>query len=161
MAQQVGKSAALLAALVVVLMAWLPTRAADPKPQPIKSGIVSSAAAKTNQANWGEMRRYFTGETSGTKNVLTAIAVVKPGKAVHRAHRHAEEEYLILMEGVGTWSLDGKESPAKKGDILYAEPWVYHGLTNMGSEPLVFAVVRFSSKGVSVPPRPDNRPDEQ
>ena len=107
------------------------------------------------------MRRYFTGETAGTKDLLTAVAVVKPGKAVHRAHRHAEEEYLILVEGSGTWSLDGKESPAKRGDILYAEPWVYHGLTNTGSEQLVFVVVRFNSKGVTIPPRPDNRPDEQ
>ena len=125
------------------------------------SGIVSFDDAKTNQADWGEMRRYFTGETAGTKDVLTAVAVVKPGKAVHRAHRHAEEEYLILVEGSGTWSLDGKESPAKRGDILYAEPWVYHGLTNTGSEQLVFVVVRFNSKGVKIPPRPDNRPDEQ
>ena len=26
------------------------------------------------------MRFYFTGETSGSKNVLTAVAVVEPGK---------------------------------------------------------------------------------
>ena len=93
--------------------------------------------------------------------MLTAVAIVKPGKAVHRAHRHAEEEYLILAEGSGTWSLDGKEFPAKRGDILYTEPWVYHGLTNTSSEQLIFVVVRFNSKGVTVPPRPDNRPDEQ
>ena len=143
------------------LTAWLPAEAADPLPKPLKSGIVSFDDAKTNQADWGEMRRYFTGETAGTKDVLTAVAVVRPGQAVHRAHRHAEEEYLILVEGSGTWSLDGKESPAKRGDILYAEPWVYHGLTNTGSEQLVFVVVRFNSKGVKFPPRPDNRPDEQ
>ena len=102
-----------------------PATAADPPPKPLKSGIVSFDDAKANQADWGEMRRYFTGETSGTKDVLTAVAIVKPGKAVHRAHRHAEEEYLILAEGSGTWSLDGKEFPAKRGDILYVEPWVY------------------------------------
>jgi len=32
--------------------------------------------------------------------------MVKPGKAVHRAHRHAQEEYLIVAEGSGTWSLE-------------------------------------------------------
>ena len=65
------------------------------------------------------------------------------------------------MEGSGTWSLGGKESPAKRGDILYTESWVYHGLTNTDSEQLIFVVVRFNSKGVKIPPRPDNRPDEQ
>ena len=163
MARQFGERAAVFGILIasVVLVAGRPVEAADSKPQPIRSGVVSFDDAKANQADWGEMRRCFTGETSGTKDVLTAVAVVKPGKTVHRAHRHAEEEYLILAEGSGTWSLAGKESPAKRGDILYAEPWVYHGITNTGTEQLIFVVVRFNSKGVKLPPRPDNRPDEQ
>ena len=165
MVRQTGNRAAVFGILIVSvavgLVTWRPVMAADSKPQPIRSGVVSFDDAKANQADWGEMRRYFTGETLGTKNVLTAVAVVKPGKTVHRAHRHAEEEYLILAEGSGTWSLAGKESPAKRGDILYAEPWVYHGITNTGTEQLIFVVVRFNSKGVKVPPRPDNRPDEQ
>ena len=147
--------------MVATIAGWSPVRAADPLPKPLKSGIVSFDDAPAHQADWGEMRRYFTGETAGTKDVLTAVAIVKPGKAVHRAHRHAQEEYLILVEGSGTWSLDGKESPAKRGDILYTEPWVYHGLTNTSSEQLIFVVVRFNSKGVTIPPRPDDRPDEQ
>jgi len=147
--------------MAATLAGWSPARAADPQPRPLKSGIVSFDDAKATKADWGELRRYFGGETAGTKNVLTAVAIIKPGKAIHRAHRHAEEEYLILAEGSGTWSLDGKEFPAKRGDILYVEPWVYHGLTNTGKEQLIFVVVRFSSKGVKAPPRPDNRPDEQ
>jgi mannose-6-phosphate isomerase-like protein (cupin superfamily) len=152
-----------LVALIVAVAftAGIAAIAAEPKQEPLKSAIVSWDDARSHQADWGEMRRYFTGETLGTKDVLTAVATVKPGKTVHRAHRHAEEEYLILAEGAGTWSLNGKESPAKRGDILYAEPWVYHGVTNTGSEPLIFVVVRFNSKGVKLPPRPDNRPDEQ
>ena len=165
MPRQTRICASLLGILCVVMVAmlagWSPARAADPQPKPLKSGIIRFDDAIANHADWGEMRRYFTGETSGTKNVLTAVAIIKPGKAVHRAHRHAEEEYLIVAEGSGTWSLDSKETPAKRGDILYAEPWVYHGLTNTGTEQLIFVVVRFNAKGVNVPPRPDNRPDEQ
>ncbi len=149
--------------ILVAVVGLIPQRseAADPQRKPLKSGVVSFEDAKTHQADWGEMRSYFTGETTGTKDVLTAVAIVKPGKAVHRAHRHAEEEYLILVEGSGTWSLDGKEFPAKRGDILHTEPWVYHGLTNTGTEQLIFVVVRFNSKGVKIAPRPDSRPDEQ
>lgn len=141
---------------------WLgyPTGAADPKPPLLKSKIVGWDEARVNKADWGEMRFYFTGETSGSKSVLTAVAVIEPGKAVHKAHRHVEEEYLVLVDGTGTWSLAGKQSPARRGDILYAEPWVYHGLTNTGDRPLIFVVVRYASKGVPAPPRPDNRPDE-
>lgn len=141
---------------------WMlyPAGAAGPKPAAIKSQVVGWEAARSAPADWGEFRRYFTGETLGTRNVLTAVAVVQPGKAVHKAHRHAEEEYLVVTHGSGTWSLEGKELPAKRGDILYAEPWVYHGLTNTGGEPLIFVVFRYSAKGVKAPPRPDDRPDE-
>jgi mannose-6-phosphate isomerase-like protein (cupin superfamily) len=132
---------------------------ADP-PKLIRSGIVAWKDAPAHKGDWGEMRFYFRGESRGTRDILTATAVVEPGKAVHRAHRHAEEEYLIINEGTGVWSLDGKESPATKGDCLYVEPWVFHGLTNTGKTPLVFTVVRFNPKGVPLPPRPDDGKDE-
>lgn len=139
-----------------------PAPAGAPAPKPFASQIVRWDDARSHTADWGEMRRYFTGETGATKDVLVAVAVVEPGKAVHRAHRHAEEEYLLLVEGSGKWSLDGREIEARRGDVLYAEPWVYHGLTNTGSEKLIFAVVRYNPKGVKVPDRPDDgKKDEQ
>lgn len=133
-----------------------------PAPQPLKSQIVRWEDAPSHAGDWGEMRRYFTGQTGGTKDVLVAAAVVQPGQSVHRAHRHAEEEYLMLVQGSGKWSLDGKETEARRGDVLYAEPWVFHGLTNTGQEPLIFAVVRYNPKGVKIPDRPnDGQKDEQ
>jgi mannose-6-phosphate isomerase-like protein (cupin superfamily) len=131
-----------------------------PAAPPLKSQVVRWEQAKSNTGDWGEMRRYFTGQTFATKDVLAAVAVVEPGKAVHKAHRHAEEEYLGIVEGSGVWSVDGKEVPAQRGDMLYAEPWVYHGLTNTGDKPLIFFVVRYNGKGVAVPPKPDDRPNE-
>ena len=133
---------------------------AESAPSKLTTRIVSRDAAAVHKADWGEMRVYFQGETLGTRNVYTAIATVQPGEAVHRAHRHADEEYLVINEGRGVWQLGEKESPAKAGDILYVEPWVYHGLTNSGDKPLVFTVIKFTAKGVRVPDRPDSRKDE-
>ncbi len=82
------------------------------------------------------------------------MAVVKPGESVHPAHRHAEEEYLVITEGSGRWYLDGKEFPARKGDVLYAAPWVMHGLVNTGDVPLTFFVTKWRSKGVQPPEAP-------
>lgn len=120
----------------------------------LRSKIVSWDDAKSHVDKWGEMRTYFTGETFGTTNLLTAVAVVKPGESVHPAHRHSEEEFLAIAEGSGVWHLNGKEFPAKKGDVLYVEPWDFHGLVNTGSEPLSFFVVRWNSVGVQPPPAP-------
>ena len=127
---------------------------------PLKTTVVRWDEARTVEADWGQMRFYYRGETAFTTNALVAAAVVEPGKAVHRAHRHAEEEYLIVVSGEGTWQIGDRQLPAKQGDVLYVEPWVYHGLVNTGTRPLIFAVVRYQGKGVPSPPRPDDRPDE-
>lgn len=147
----------------VVLVVALPARPAsaqNPTSPEVKSQIVRWDDARSHKADWGEMRRYFLGQTFATEKTFVAAAVVQPGKSVHKAHRHAEEEYLAVVDGTGTWWLDGKESPAKTGDILYAAPWVYHGLTNTGDKPLVFLVIKYNGNGVKPPPRPDDRPDE-
>ncbi|MGQ9651670.1 MAG: cupin domain-containing protein [Phycisphaerae bacterium] len=147
----------------MVMVMVLPSHggSATSKPTILKSEVVSWEDAPARKADWGEMRFYFQGETTATRDLLVAVAIVEPGKAVHRAHRHAEEEYLVINEGIGIWQLGEKTSPARKSDILYVEPWVYHGLTNTGDKPLVFTVVRYNGKGVLVPPRPDSRDDER
>ncbi len=135
--------------------------AATSRPAVLESKVTCWEDASSHKADWGQMRTFFRGETVGTKDVLVAMAVVEPGKAVHRAHRHAEEEYLIINEGTGIWQLGEKSFPAHKSDVLYVEPWVFHGLTNTGEKPLVFTVVRFNSKGIQVPARPDAGKDER
>jgi mannose-6-phosphate isomerase-like protein (cupin superfamily) len=120
----------------------------------LTSKVIGWDKAKSHVADWGEMRTYFTGKTFGTTNMFTAMAVVKPGQSVHPAHRHAEEEFLVLTKGSGTWRLDGKEFPAKEGDVLYIEPWKFHGLVNTSKEPLTFFVVRWNNQGVAPPAAP-------
>ena len=142
------------------LLVRLPIDAANSESKTLRSQVIDWDASRVHRGDWGEMRIHFTGETLGTRNVLVATAVVQPGKSVHRAHRHAPEEYLIVTQGWGVWHLDGKEFPAEKGDMLYAEPWVYHGLTNTGGERLIFVVVRYNAIGVELPPQPDDRPNE-
>jgi mannose-6-phosphate isomerase-like protein (cupin superfamily) len=120
----------------------------------LRTQVVTWDEAKSHSDKWGEMRTYFTGETYGTTNLLAAIAVVKPGESVHPAHRHSEEEFLAIAEGTGVWHVNGKEFPAGKGDVLYVQPWDFHGVVNTGSEPLTFLVLRWNTKGIAPVPAP-------
>ncbi|GMV97180.1 MAG: cupin domain-containing protein [Phycisphaerae bacterium] len=147
--------------VLAVLLLTSRTGAQDKKPAAIRSKVVTRADARSTKGPWGEMRVHFNGdETFANQAAFAAIAVVEPGQAVHLAHRHVEEEFLFLTEGSGTWHLDGREFPAHKGDVLYVEPWVFHGLRNTSDKPLTFAVVKYQPKGVKGPPRPDDRKDE-
>jgi mannose-6-phosphate isomerase-like protein (cupin superfamily) len=121
------------------------------------SKVMKWEDAEVAKEKWGDFRKLFTGEAAGIKDVLTAFAVLKPGEEIHRPHRHAEEEILVITEGSGTWSLDGKEFPLKKGDVLYVEPWVSHGCTNTGKEPMTFFVVKWNGKGIPVPAEPPGK----
>lgn len=121
---------------------------------PIKTGVIHWDDIKVENASWGEARTTFTGETYGVKDLLTIYLTIEPGKAAHKSHQHAEEEFMILTDGEGTWSLNGKDVPAKKGDVVYTAPWDFHGLTNTSDKPLTFFVVKWGYKGLKNPKKP-------
>lgn len=124
------------------------------------SQIVRAADVKPKMSIWGETRQHFQGQTFATENIFIATVLIHPGKFNHRSHRHAEEEYMVMIEGTGTWTLDGKEFPAERGDVVYAAPWVYHGFVNTGDGPATYVVLRYKGKGVKPLPQPDDRPNE-
>lgn len=167
MSSRTAGTAGLLCCLALVMVVALLTQrsgAAGGEPPtfpPIRTAIRNWQQGSPHKGDWGEMRTYFYGQTQATTEVLAAVTVLQPGKAPHGAHRHGCEEYLMITEGEGVWLLDGKEIPAKKGDMLYTEPWVFHGIRNTGDKPLTMVVFKYTGKGVKAPPRPaDGKPDE-
>ncbi len=74
-----------------------------------------------------------------------------PEKQLQPPHEHAEEEFQHVISGSGTWTLNGKESPIKKGDLMYAKPWDMHGISNTSSDTLKFFVMKWVNKGVVKP----------
>jgi quercetin dioxygenase-like cupin family protein len=119
---------------------------------PLATGVWPLDRVEVKTFDWGELRLcHMDAETHGVKNCLVGYVVLKPGKANHPPHQHAEEEFMEITEGEGTWHLNGKDHPAKKGDVVYAAPWDFHGLTNTGAKPLTFFVVKWGYKGVAAP----------
>jgi mannose-6-phosphate isomerase-like protein (cupin superfamily) len=118
------------------------------------SAIRGQAEARRAVSDWGTLYTYFEGESYGTRDGLAAVAVIKPGREIHPPHEHAEEEYLMVLEGQGTWHLNGRERPARAGDLQYAAPWDVHGIRNTGRVPLRFVVWKWNAKGVEPRPRP-------
>ena len=112
------------------------------------SAIVPEGEAKRQDFEWGSLYTYYDRETYTTRDVLAAVAVIKPGWEIHPPHQHAEEEYLMVVEGSGTWHLNGRERPARTGDMQYAAPWDVHGIKNTGTTPLRFVVWKWNGKGV-------------
>src|SRR5262245_62088514 len=128
--------------------------AQSPTEKPLASALIRGEDAAPTRGEWGEWRRYFRGDTYGTRDMVVLVVTLKPNEAPHPPHQHAEEEFMILAEGVGTWTLDGKEIAAKKGDVVYAAPWTMHGLKNTGTTPMTYYMVKWNNKGVKAPAKP-------
>jgi endonuclease YncB( thermonuclease family)/quercetin dioxygenase-like cupin family protein len=161
-----------IAGILFVAILALPGGAQDGKDPkvPLKvaddrvSGLVRAEDAVPTRGEWGEWHRYFRGDTHGTKDMVVLEVTLKPGQAPHPPHRHAEEEFMILADGSGTWTLDAKEIAAKKGDVVYAAPWTMHGLKNAGDGPLTYYMVKWNNKSVPPPAmaaaEPKSEPDK-
>jgi mannose-6-phosphate isomerase-like protein (cupin superfamily) len=120
----------------------------------IATAVIADKDARVEHFDWGDLITYFAGESYAATDSLTAVAVIKPGQQIHPPHVHSEEEYLMVLEGNGTWSLGGREFPAGAGDVLYAAPWDEHGIRNTGDVPLKFAVFKWNPKPVRPMPEP-------
>jgi mannose-6-phosphate isomerase-like protein (cupin superfamily) len=119
----------------------------------IISHIYPRSEAKKSTGGWGSIWMYTNEETKtyGTESMLTAVLEFLPGKQLQPPHQHANEEFTYIIDGGGTWFLNGKESPIKKGDLMYAKPWDIHGISNTTSDTLKFFVVKWNNKGVKLP----------
>jgi mannose-6-phosphate isomerase-like protein (cupin superfamily) len=120
----------------------------------IESRIISMADINKDDAPWGTFYPHFAGTTYGTNPVLAGVANINVGDQIHPPHRHADEEFLMVTKGTGTWYLNGETFPAKEGDMLYAKPWDYHGVKAAPDSALQFVVFKWSNKGLS-PTDPD------
>jgi mannose-6-phosphate isomerase-like protein (cupin superfamily) len=140
------KAAAYISSAALAVATPLPSAAAD-----TESKVVTAAAARNDAGDWGAITVYFEGETRGVRDNFAAAISLNPGAEIHPPHEHAEEEYLLITEGAGTWVLGDQSFSARAGDMLYAAPWVNHGLRNGTDGPMKFVVWKFTAKGLPAP----------
>jgi len=114
----------------------------------LDSHIWSAADARAAKGEWGSISIYTEeGQPSaGASSVLTAELTFLPDKQLQPPHQHAEEEFQYVIEGSGTWSLNGKEIPLKAGDLMYSKPMDWHGIRNSGTAPLRFFVFKWKTR---------------
>lgn len=128
--------------------------AAPPATDLLATSVITQDAAVRADETWGTFYTYSDLDTFGTRQSLAGVAVILPGLEIHPPHVHPEEEYLMVLEGSGTWHVKEDSFPAKAGDLLYAAPWESHGITNTGDVPLKFVVWKWTSAGLRVPKAP-------
>ena len=94
----------------------------------------------------GENGVYIAGDTPASTKFITGRFVLPPGKTPHAPHTHPEEEVMIVESGHGEIFCDGKTTKIGPGSVMYTTPNAPHGITNTGSEPIVFYYMKWGSR---------------
>lgn len=70
------------------------------------------------------------------------MSVVAPGKSTHAPHKHVEDEFFYVLEGIAKFYLNGKEKVVKANTSLYCPSWSMHGISNAGDTELKYLVIK-------------------
>jgi quercetin dioxygenase-like cupin family protein len=98
----------------------------------------STADAKNTHETFGDLAVYFDGRTDQLKGLTMGSLRLKPGMEPHPPHQHPEEEIMVVAEGTGEISVEGKTTKVAPGATMYCAGGKLHGIVNTGKAPLLF-----------------------
>jgi quercetin dioxygenase-like cupin family protein len=104
----------------------------------LPSGTLSSGQAKVTHEPFGDLAIYFSGPTNQVQSMTAGSLRLKPGMSPHPPHQHPEEEFMVITEGSGEITVDGKKTGVAPGSMMYCAAGALHGIVNTGSGPLLF-----------------------
>lgn len=87
--------------------------------------------------------RYLQATHLDEKSLRLHISrIEEPGKSSHPPHRHGGFEAFYIFEGEGTLAVGDTQTRLAAGESIVFDPQEMHGLTNTGSGPLRYMVIR-------------------
>ncbi len=94
--------------------------------------------AKRTREPFGDLLIYFDGPTDQLKSMTAGSLKLHAGMTPHAPHKHPEEEFMVITEGTGEISMDGKITKVGPGSMMYCAANKLHGVVNTGKVPLLF-----------------------
>ena len=104
----------------------------------IPDAVFGAERGKLTQEPFGDLRVYFDGSTDQLKSLVAGSLKLKSGMTPHEPHEHPEEEIMLITEGSGEISINGKISRCAAGSMMYCAGGQLHGIVNTGKTPLTF-----------------------
>jgi quercetin dioxygenase-like cupin family protein len=90
----------------------------------------------------GERRAVVSLPTTTMEKFSCHVTTLQAGVAAHAAHRHPDEEIILVKEGVLDVTINGVTTRAAAGSILFYASNDEHGMRNAGDTPASYYVIR-------------------
>ena len=113
--------------------------------QAISSGVYVWAQAPVVKKATTEQRTLLEGNTLDFRHIKIHATTLQPHQAPHPAHKHDDEELIIIKEGKLTVTIAGKTKTLGAGSIALMLPGDEHGFANQGDVSATYYVMRYES----------------
>lgn len=100
--------------------------------------FVNTVAGAVVREGDGLLSRALLQEGDLAETALTVTWVeVRPG-ACQAQHNHAPQQVYVVVTGEGRMGVGDEERDVRRGDLVFVPPGVRHGITNTGSDTLIY-----------------------
>jgi XRE family transcriptional regulator, regulator of sulfur utilization len=114
----------------------------------MKSSVFDWDALKAEPKKTGARREVFDARTATLDRLECHVTTLNPGEAPHAAHRHPEEELVIVKEGALETQQNGVTNRAGPGSLIFEASNELHGLRNVGQTTATYYVIKWFSPGM-------------
>ena len=84
------------------------------------------------------MRPSTTGVAQAESMMTAGSLLLKAGMTPHAPHQHPEEEFMVITEGTGEITVEGKVTKVAPGTMMNCAAGKLHGIVKTGTAPLLF-----------------------
>ncbi|MBC7367434.1 MAG: cupin domain-containing protein [Undibacterium sp.] len=135
------KNTAFCAFLLLALGSALP--AAEVAKPTVKSTVIDWSKLEAKPTKTGARRELFDGPTTTFNNLEGHVTTLNPGEVPHAAHRHPDEEMILIKDGTLEVTINGETKRAGAGSIFFYASNDLHGMKNVGDTVATYFVFRF------------------
>ena len=117
----------------------------------LASRVYEWSLLPVRSAKVGERRDVFNSPTLTCRNLSCHVTTVPGGQASHGAHRHADEEVVVVKEGVIEVLANGSTFRAGPGSVCFFASNEEHGMRNTGDTTATYYVIRVVTDATPAP----------
>lgn len=112
------------------------------QPGSLRSQVFDWEKLEVRPTKTGERRAVFNSPSVTCLNLSCHITTVKAANASHAAHRHPDEEWVVVKEGMIEVTINGATHRGGPGSLFFFASNDDHGMRNAGDTPATYYVIR-------------------
>ena len=116
--------------------------------QPVqRSEVYTWNSFPITKTDFGSQRPIVRAPTATLDELEMHVTTLNPGDNSHAPHQHVNEELVIIREGTLETLSRGVWKKAGPGDVIFNASNELHGVRNIGTVPVTYHVVNWTSPG--------------